>query len=127
MKRILDFLGFKKEFWVDNIRIRTNFVPQFELDDKNIKEAKRIVKILSPIIRKWYLVSGGVSFTRFNEQYHLTLRLSDMELDGSTIPKDIQEDILSDFEYYFNIKEEKVTGYFELNSTSEYIIITIVL
>jgi hypothetical protein len=127
MKRILDFLGFKKEFWVDNIRIRTNFVPQFELDDKNIKEAKRIVKILSPIIRKWYLVAGGVSFTRFNEQYHLTLRLSDMELDGSTIPKDIQEDILSDFEYYFNIKEEKVTGYFELNSTSEYIIITIVL
>lgn len=50
-----------------------------------------------------------------------------MELDGDRLPKDIQEDILSDFEYYFNINEEKVTGYFELNSTEEYIIITIVI
>lgn len=51
MKKILDFLGFKKEFWVDSIHIRTNFLPQFELDNKKLEEGKRIVKILSPIIK----------------------------------------------------------------------------
>lgn len=127
MKWIMNFLGFKKEFVVDGIKVRTNFVPQFELDKQHLEKAERIVKIISPIIKKWHQVNGGISFTRFNEQYHLTLRLRDTELDGDKLPKDIYQDIIDDFKHHFDEEKEKVITFFELNSSEEYIIITIVL
>lgn len=125
MEKLLDFLGFKKHFLVDDITVRTNFIPKFERENKYIEEAKRIIKMVAPVIRRYFSANGGTSFTRFNGGYHLTFRLSDVPLNGDKIPKDIYQEIFDEFNYYFDLNKDNV--YFELNSSGEYIIITIVL
>lgn len=96
-KRIMDFLEFKKEINFKGIKILTNFYPQFEPQQDKIEKSKKIIENLLDFFKRWTLVNGGVSLTQYRDKFLLTIRVSDMFLNGDKMPRDIFEDIVKDF------------------------------
>jgi hypothetical protein len=128
-KIIMDFMEFKKEINFKGIKILTNFYQHFEYDKEKIEKSKKIIENLLTFFKRWTLVNGGVTLTQLNGEWRLTIRISDMYLNGDKMPKDIYEDIVKDFYYYLDKGDENFsknnTIWSELNSTEEYIIFTI--